>query len=495
MERQVRTGSSPARTARPSCRAIPSSSRGAAEWRGRRLRASCSCVGWRAGGCSANEPIYFPPPSARGRAAATTSRPPLAVSIDLALPPAQRARRPALRERERPPHGRRALAARGQRGALAALHDHQPGRSARPAPAWRSTGPASSPATTRRRCAPPLAWTPRRTRSRAGAHPADAHAVQPGRGLPGHGAGGRLRGGGARPGRHRPLRGRPRRGADQPLGGQPHWPGDGAGRSTCGRRFFRLQVGFSAGQPHAARVPAARARRGPASCCASRAMPSTPSRPAYMPPWCRPRDPCRHGGAGAAALAPALLAAPRRARPGDGRAGPRPIPIPTSSPAACSSRRRRARPCSWARPARALGPGAALGVRVGYDLTRWAGAGPARRRLQPRHRLRPAPRSRASCCSSCRGRRAAAERAPAASGRSSASAAGGMGRFSTNLLGTTGLARPDAAPHPALRRQLGRRLPHRQPALLLRASAGFAKLTRIATTGVMGSALYLRYTF
>ena len=70
-----------------------------------------------------------------------------------------------------------------------------------------------------------------------------------------------------------------------------------------------------------------------------------------------------------------------------------------------------------------------------------------------------------------------------------------MGRFSTNLLGTTGLcpARTRAL-SPLYGGLLGVDYHTASRHFSFGLAAGFTQLTRINTTGVIGSALYLRYT-
>lgn len=142
---------------------------------------------------------------------------------------------------------------------------------------------------------------------------------------------------------------------------------------------------------------------------------------------------------------------------------------------------------------RALGPGAALGVRLGYDLTRWAalalhGTGSSHATDFPQR-----PQS-GELLQFFQGAGELRLCVPLRRFSIFGVAVGGMGRFSTNLLGTTGLARPDARLTPLYGGRLGVDYHTASRHFSFGLSAGFARLTRIDTTGVLGSALYLRYT-
>ena len=72
---------------------------------------------------------------------------------------------------------------------------------------------------------------------------------------------------------------------------------------------------------------------------------------------------------------------------------------------------------------------------------------------------------------------------------------GGVGRFSTDLLGTTSLAPEGARLTPLYGGGLAVDYHTASRHFSFGLQAGFGKLTRIDTTGVIGTALYLRYGF
>ncbi len=139
-------------------------------------------------------------------------------------------------------------------------------------------------------------------------------------------------------------------------------------------------------------------------------------------------------------------------------------------------------------------PGAALGLRFGYELFRWAavqlhGFGSSHatdfpglpqtdqllQLLQGTAELRLSVPLRQWSLSGVFG--------------------GGMGRFSTNLLGTTNLAPAGARLTPVYGGGLAVDYHTASRHFSFGLQAGFSRLTRVQTTGVIGSAIYLRYTF
>jgi hypothetical protein len=143
---------------------------------------------------------------------------------------------------------------------------------------------------------------------------------------------------------------------------------------------------------------------------------------------------------------------------------------------------------------RALGPGAALGVRVGYDLLRWVSVALHGNGSSHATDFPGQPQS-GELLQFMQGRGELRLSVPLRQWSIFALAAGGMGRFSTNLLGTTGLAPEESRLTPLYGGSLGVDYHTASRHFSFGLSAGFVKLTRIATTGVAGSALYLRYTF
>jgi hypothetical protein len=142
---------------------------------------------------------------------------------------------------------------------------------------------------------------------------------------------------------------------------------------------------------------------------------------------------------------------------------------------------------------RSLGPGAALGVRLGYDLLRWAAVALHGSASSHATDFAQQPQS-GQLLQLAQGRAELRLTVPLRRWSIFGVAAGGMGRFSTNLLGTTGLFPADARLTPLYGGLLGVDYHTASRHFSFGLSAGFSKLTRIRTTGVIGSALYLRYT-
>ena len=144
--------------------------------------------------------------------------------------------------------------------------------------------------------------------------------------------------------------------------------------------------------------------------------------------------------------------------------------------------------------AQGIRPGAAMGVRFGYDLFRWAavqlhGFGSSHATSFP-----GLPQT-AQMLQLLQGTAELKLSVPLRQWAISAVAGGGMGRFSTNLLGTTNLAPPGARLTPLYGGGLGVDYHTASRHFSFGLHTGFSRLTRIRTTGVVASTLYLRYTF
>jgi hypothetical protein len=139
-------------------------------------------------------------------------------------------------------------------------------------------------------------------------------------------------------------------------------------------------------------------------------------------------------------------------------------------------------------------PGAAMGLRFGYEVFRWAavqlhGFGSSHATDFP-----GLPQT-AQLLQLLQGTAELKLSVPLRQWSISGVAGVGMGRFSTNLLGTTNLAPPGARLTPLYGGGLGVDYHTASRHFSFGLHTTFTKLTRIRTTGVIGSALYLRYTF
>jgi hypothetical protein len=143
---------------------------------------------------------------------------------------------------------------------------------------------------------------------------------------------------------------------------------------------------------------------------------------------------------------------------------------------------------------RSLGPGATLGLRFGYDVFRWVavqlhGAGSSHATD-----FGGQPQS-GQLLQFMLGTGELKLTIPLRRWSLSGTVGGGMGRFSTNLLGTIGFAPPEARLTPLYGGGLGVDYHTASRHFSFGLTAGFSRLTRVYTSGVMSSALYLRYTF
>jgi hypothetical protein len=144
--------------------------------------------------------------------------------------------------------------------------------------------------------------------------------------------------------------------------------------------------------------------------------------------------------------------------------------------------------------AQGIRPGAAMGVRFGYDLFRWAAV--QLHGLGSSHATDfPGLPQTAQMLQLLQGTAELKLSVPLRQWAISAVAGGGMGRFSTNLLGTTNLAPPGARLTPLYGGGLGLDYHTASRHFSFGLHTGFTRLTRINTTGVVASTLYLRYTF
>jgi hypothetical protein len=140
-----------------------------------------------------------------------------------------------------------------------------------------------------------------------------------------------------------------------------------------------------------------------------------------------------------------------------------------------------------------LGPGAALGVRLGYDLLRWAAVALHGTASSHATDFAQQPQS-GQLLQLSQGTAELRLAVPLGRWSVFGVGAGGIGRFSTNLLGTTGLLPPDARLTTLYGGQLGVDYHTASRHFSFGLAAGFTRLTRVATTGLLGSVLYLRYT-
>ena len=141
-----------------------------------------------------------------------------------------------------------------------------------------------------------------------------------------------------------------------------------------------------------------------------------------------------------------------------------------------------------------LGPGAVIGVRFGYDLFRWVAlqvhaAGSTHTTSFP-----GMPQS-GQILQLYQG--TGELKLTARFGRISAAAMGGagLGRLSTNLLGTTGLTEPDVQNTLVYLGGLGADYHTMSRHFSFGLAASFAKYQRLHTTGAISATAYVRYTF
>ena len=139
-------------------------------------------------------------------------------------------------------------------------------------------------------------------------------------------------------------------------------------------------------------------------------------------------------------------------------------------------------------------PGPAMGLRFGYDIFRWAavqlhGFGSSHATDFP-----GLPQT-AQMLQLLQGTAELKLSVPWRQWAISGVAGGGIGRFSTNLLGTTTLAPPEARLTALYGGGLGVDYHTASRHFSFGLHSTFTKLTRVRTTGIVSSALYLRYTF
>jgi hypothetical protein len=141
-----------------------------------------------------------------------------------------------------------------------------------------------------------------------------------------------------------------------------------------------------------------------------------------------------------------------------------------------------------------LGPGAVIGVRLGYDVFRWVAlqvhaAGSTHTTSFP-----GMPQS-GQILQLYQG--TGELKLTVRFGRVSASAMGGAGlaRLSSNLLGTTGLTEPDVQNTLVMLGGLGADYHTMSRHFSFGLSSSFAKYQRLHTTGAISATAYVRYTF
>jgi hypothetical protein len=141
-----------------------------------------------------------------------------------------------------------------------------------------------------------------------------------------------------------------------------------------------------------------------------------------------------------------------------------------------------------------LGPGAMVGARLGYDLFKWAAlqvhaVGSTHTTSFPglpqSGQLLQLYQGSAELKLSVRFGRVAI----------SATGGAGVGRLSTNLLGTTGLTEPDVQNTLVTLGGLGADYHTMSRHFCFGLSGGFAKYQRLHTTGAISATTYVRYTF
>jgi hypothetical protein len=141
-----------------------------------------------------------------------------------------------------------------------------------------------------------------------------------------------------------------------------------------------------------------------------------------------------------------------------------------------------------------LGPGAALGARVGVDLTRWLA-------FQARGRLSSHQTDFATGPQSGQLLQILAASAevkisvPLGQWIPFAFGGGGFGRLSTNLLGTTGLTAPDLRHVVLIGGGAGIDYHPRSRHFTFGLEAGFTRMARLRSPGLLSGTTHLRYTF
>ena len=256
--------------------------------------------------------------------------------------------------------------------------------------------------------------------------------------------------------------------------------------------LYHIQVLFSAGHAHASRVPPPRPRRcAPAPARAGNAVRADPHR---LPPDGAPV--IRAGSAVVAATVLFLLlflgADDARAQVMGEPVNPYPDPEKFARGLYVEAEAGAALFVGEAR--RSLGPGAALGLRFGYDIFRWVAVQLHATGSSHATDFGGTPQD-GQLLQLMVGTAELKLTLPVGRWSVSGTVAGGIGRLSTNLLGTIGFAPPEARLTPLYGGGVGLDYHTASRHFSFGLTAGLARLTRVYTSGVLGSALYLRYTF
>jgi hypothetical protein len=143
---------------------------------------------------------------------------------------------------------------------------------------------------------------------------------------------------------------------------------------------------------------------------------------------------------------------------------------------------------------RSLGPGVALGTRVGYELARWLALQLHGQAATHETDFGSAPQSD-QLLQTLQGTAELKLTLPLAQWSLSVFGGGGMARLSTNLLGTVGLTDPDVKLSPLFGAGAGADYHTRSRHFSFGMNAAFWKLARVHTTGAATGTLYVRYTF
>jgi hypothetical protein len=141
-----------------------------------------------------------------------------------------------------------------------------------------------------------------------------------------------------------------------------------------------------------------------------------------------------------------------------------------------------------------IGPGAALGARLGYDLLRWVALQVHAFGSTHTTRFADSPQA-GQLLQLYQG--TAEVKLSVRFGQIAAAATGGAGlaRLSTNLLGTAGLTDPDVQTTPVVLGGLGADYHTLSRHFSFGLALSFAKYQNVHTTGALAATAYARYTF
>ena len=143
---------------------------------------------------------------------------------------------------------------------------------------------------------------------------------------------------------------------------------------------------------------------------------------------------------------------------------------------------------------RPLGPGVAIGVRLGYELLRWVAVQVHALAATHETDFGTGPQSD-QLLQTLQGTGELKLAIPLGQWSAFAFGGGGMARLSTNLLGTAGLTDPDVRHSVMYGGGAGADYHTRSRHFSFGLNAAFWKLPRLNTTGAATGTVYLRYTF